>query len=130
MDIDVLKAELLAGHPVTGDYDADDAIAATQLNAVNCTRNKTSLTGSQVLNAIDKTEFKTKSAEQQQEVWDILHLVELNPFGVEAALMADIFTGDSPTITALQALRVEAVSRAVEIGLGRVGVGNVAQARI
>ena len=35
MDIDVLKTELLAGHPDTGAYNADDALAAGELNAVN-----------------------------------------------------------------------------------------------
>jgi hypothetical protein len=129
MDIDALKAELLAAHPVTGPYDVDDAVAADQLNAVNRIRNKSSLTGSQVLNAIDKAEYNSKTADQKGLVWDILHLGELNPFGLEADLMADIFTGDSPTITALQALRVEECSRAVEIGLGEVKPGHVWEAR-
>lgn len=31
----ILKTELLAGHPITGAYNADDALAADQLNAVN-----------------------------------------------------------------------------------------------
>jgi hypothetical protein len=35
IDYQALKAELLAGHPVTGPYDADNQIAANQLNAVN-----------------------------------------------------------------------------------------------
>jgi hypothetical protein len=128
MDIDALKAELLGDHPGTGPYDADDTVAAGQLNEVNRSRNKDSLTGSQVLNAIDHAEFLGKSAEQQQRIWDILHLGELNPFGREADLMTSIF-GASATITALQALRVEAVSRAVEIGLGVVKVGHVQEAR-
>jgi hypothetical protein len=67
MDIAALKAELLANHPVAGPYDADNAVAADQLNAVNRTRN-------------------TKTAEYKWPVWDILHLGELNPFGVKADL--------------------------------------------
>lgn len=35
MDFEALQAELLAGHPVTGAYSADDASAAAELNAKN-----------------------------------------------------------------------------------------------
>ena len=42
MNIAALAAELTAGHPGTGAYDADLSVAAGQLNAVNRTRNKDS----------------------------------------------------------------------------------------
>lgn len=129
MNIDVLKAELLADHPVTGAYDADDAIAAEQLNEKNCSRDKPILTGSQVLNAIDKAEFLGKTAEEKQRVWNLLHLGELNPHGVEADLMIDIFGPTSATITTLKLLRVEAISRGVELHLGEVKAGHVEEAR-
>ena len=48
MDLQALAAELTAGHPDTGAYDADDAIAATQINVVNRTTPKGTLTGSEV----------------------------------------------------------------------------------
>lgn len=35
MDLQALKTELLAGHPGTGAYNADNEIAANQINAVN-----------------------------------------------------------------------------------------------
>ena len=41
-----------------------------------------------------------------------------------------VFGGGSATITALQALRVEAVSRAVELGLGTIYPGHVQNARM
>lgn len=130
MDIDALKAEL-TGDPLTRGYAGmTDAQAATNLNAVNRTRNKTSLTGSQVLNAVDKTEFNALVAANKQLVWDILHLGDLNPFGIEADLMTDVFGGGSTTIAALAVLRVEAISRAVELGLGVVKVGHVQMARL
>ena len=40
MDYEALKTELDAGHPVTGAYDADDALAAAELNAENVTINE------------------------------------------------------------------------------------------
>ena len=35
MDLTALAAELVAGHPVTGSYDSDDALAAGELNVLN-----------------------------------------------------------------------------------------------
>lgn len=129
MNLDALRAELLAGHPVTGAYSADNAEAAAELNAVNCSRNRTSLTGSQVINAIDATEWAALTDSQRQTVWNIVHLGEVNPFGVEATLMLNVFGGGSSTITALQAARIEAISRAVELGLGVIREGTIQQAR-
>lgn len=45
MDIAALAAELTAGHPDTGAYNADSSLAADQLNTVNRTRNLSSLSG-------------------------------------------------------------------------------------
>ena len=129
MSLAELKAELTAGHPDTGAYNVDDGIAATEINAVNRTRNKTSLTGSEVLNNVNAGEWNALTDVQKQEVWDIVHLGELNPFGVEATLLTGVFGGGSVTITALAAARKEDVSRATELGLGNVGEGTVAQAR-
>lgn len=129
MDYAKLKAELLAGHPDTGPYDADDAIAAGQLNVENRTRNRTSMSGSEVLNAIDKGEYLALTDAMKQLVWNVLHIGELNPFGVEADLMIEAFGGSSATITALSALRVEAISRAEELDLPVIGAGYVQYAR-
>ena len=129
MDTGKLYTVLVAGHPVTGSYDADDAVAAMQGNLANCSQDKTSLTGSEVYNAIDETEFESKTAEEKQKVWNILHLGSLNPHGHEADVMVVIFGPTSATITALKLLRVEAVSYATEEGLGFVRTGHVQQAR-
>lgn len=130
MDIAALSIELAAGHPDTGPYDANDETAAGQLNAVNRTTNKTSMTGSEILNAVHAGEWGTRTADQKQTVWDIVHLGTVNPFGVEATLMTAAFVGaGGATIAALVAARVNHVSRAVERELGPVKVGHVAQAR-
>ena len=89
------------------------------LNAVNRSRDRTSMTASEVLNAVDKTEWVALIDAERQQIWDILHMGEVNPFGIEADLFQDIF-GGSTTITALQAIRVEAISRAQELGVGVV----------
>ena len=130
MDIAALKAELISGHPGTGAYNADDALAADELNAVNRTRPLSSMTGSEVINAVDATEWAALTDAQQQKVWDIVHLGEVNPFGVEATLLIGVFGGGSDTITALAAARLEDISRAVELGFGRIRTGDVQRARV
>lgn len=129
MNIDALKTELTAGHPDTGAYNADDALAADQLNAVNRKINRESMTGSEIINALDKTEYLALSDVKKDRVWQVCHLGTVNPFGVEADLFIDIFGAGSASITALQAARQDDVSRAVELGFGVVKVGYVQQAR-
>ena len=130
MSIALLTTELASGHPDTGAYDGNAETAADELNAINRTTNKTSMTSSEVYNAIDPTEYTALSTTDKEEVWNIIHLGELNPFGLEATRMTALFGGGSTTITALAALRKNNVSRAVEIGFGFVKPGNVLEARL
>ena len=129
MDLAALAAELTAGHPDTGTYDADSAIAATQINVVNRKKNRTSMTGSEVLNAVNAGEWVALTDAQRQTVWDVVHLGDVNPFGIEATLITNVFGGGSATITELADARKEDVSRADELGLGQVRTGTVQQAR-
>ena len=66
-------------------------------------------------------------ASEREEIWDILHMGDpLNPFGREATRFIAIFGGGSTTIIALQALRVDNISRLQQIGIG----GTVTQHQI
>ena len=106
-----------------------DAEAADDLNDLRLTRDRISMSASEVLNAVDTTEFNALDAAGKQMVWDVLHIGEINPFGVEAALFVSVFGGTSASITALKAARVAPISRAQELGLGVVKVGHVQAAR-
>ncbi len=130
MDLNILKTELITD-PLTRGYSGmSDKDAATDLNTVYRTTNKTIMTSTEVFNAIDKVEFDALSATNKQLVWDILHIGNINPFGLEAVIFIDIFGAGSTTITTLQALRVNNVSRGVELGIGKVRAGNVGEARL
>ena len=130
MDIDKLRTEL-TDDPLTRGYSGfTDAAAAADLNTVYRTKNKTSMTGSEILNNVDATEWAALDAAEKQTVWDIVHLGTINPFGVEATLMIGVFEGGSATITALQAARKDDVSRAVELNIGWVRPGNIQEARL
>ena len=67
-----------------------------------CTRDKTSMTPSEVYNAIVDNEMDALSASDRAEVWNILHLGEINPHGKEAAVFIRIFGPTSQTIINLK----------------------------
>jgi hypothetical protein len=129
-DLDALKAELLAGHPVTGAYDANNSTAAAQLNAVNRERNLSSITGDQIFEATDTTQFAALTDTERNQWLAFCGRSELDPFGsANVAFVTFIFGGGSATLTNLAALRKESVSRADELNLGRIGAGIVGEAR-
>lgn len=129
MNIDILKTEI-TNDPLTRGYSGmSDLAIATDLNTVYRTSNKTIMTATEIFNAINKAEFNALTDSNKQMTWDILHLGDVNPFGLEADLFQDIF-GASTTITTLQTLRVNNISRGVELNIGNVREGNVWEARL
>jgi hypothetical protein len=130
MDIAALAAELTAGHPDTGAYNAIAVTAAAELNAVNRTTNKTSMSGDEVFSVTDNTEFQALSAGDKNLWLSFCGRDTINPFGASnVAFVTSLFGGGSDTLTALAATRKNDVSRAVELGLGIVRPGNIEEAR-
>lgn len=129
-DLAALKAELLAGHPVTGAYSAHDATAAIEINVVNRTLPIPRLSGDAVFAATDGAEFIALTDHKQVLWMSFCGRGQVDPFGASnIALLQHIFGGTSATQTALQALRNRAVSRATELGFTRVRGGTIAEAR-
>ena len=130
MDIVALAAELVSGHPDTLAYNADATIAAAEINAVNRTRNLASISGDAMRAATDGAEFIALS-DHKQVLWiSLCSGASIDPFGTaNVALVNHIFSLGPTTVAALAALRTEAVSRAVELGLGPVRVGHILTAR-
>ena len=131
MDYTVLKAELDAGHPDTGAYDADSAIAAAQINEPN--REVAKLTTPlEASDATDADEFNALSDVDQQKwisvlAWDSINLNA----GMGLATAQGIWSGAAGTITrpALIATRTHLVGRSTELLLGKVRAGDVEYAR-
>ena len=125
-----LKAELVAGHPGTGPYNVDHALAADELNAVNRTRNRASMSGDEIFQATDGTQWDALTDAQKTQWLSLCGRDQLDPFAAaNVKVVTSIFGGGTATVIALQAARVENISRAEELGLGRVLPGTVAQAR-
>ena len=131
MDYIALKAELIAGHPDTGAYDADAAIAAGQLNAMNRERNVESVTGQDIFEAAVPSEYNALTTEQKTLFLGIVGMgtILVNGMNTKAALLA-MFGPTTTTRTNLAALQKEAISRATELGFGTVKAGDVQRARV
>lgn len=104
----------------------DDPTFLGSITTVDRTRNRSTMSASEVYNSVDQTEWAALSATEQQEIWDILHMgSDLDPFGREASRFTAIFPGAGATLTALAAARVENITRAEEIGLPNPNLGDV-----
>lgn len=129
MNINDLKTEL-DSDPLTRAYSGmSDVNVAADMNSKYRLRNRTSMSGTEVLNALDKAEYLALTDAEKQRLWAVLHLGTINPFGVEADIIVDIFLGGAASVISLQAARQEAISRGVELGLGEVKAGHVQMAR-
>jgi hypothetical protein len=124
-----LKDELILDPLLIGYDGMSDAEVVVSLDGLTRSRNRDSMTGSELLNNVDHGEWNALSADQQRLVWDIVHMGTIDPFGVEETLLKGVFGIPSVTITALALARVEAISRATELGLGHVREGDVQRAR-
>ena len=126
----VIKTELTTDPLARGYAGMTDQEVADSLNTVDRERNKTTLSGTDVFNAINVTEFNALTDAVQARIWNVLHLGTINPFGLEATLFVGAFGAESETITNLSAIRKESISRATEIGVGFVMAGHVQNARM
>lgn len=123
-----LKTELTDDPLLRGYAGMTDQEAADDLNSEYRPDPRTSMSASDVLNAVDDTEYGVLTDANKDRLWQLLGIGDLNPFGVEAALMTSIFGGGSATITALAADRVDHITRAAELGI-RVSRSAVEGAR-
>ena len=97
-----------------------DSQAASSFNVADRIINKTSLSNTQILEAIDPAALLALTGEQSVRVWGILGMDSVDPFGNAANIFIDAFGAGTQTILDLQALRVKTITRAEELGLGYV----------
>lgn len=110
-----------------------DAQVAANLNIVYRTRNRTSMTGDEVFQATVPAEYNAlpdgsanNTTDDQAHWLAFCGRAEIDPFATaNVQFVTSIFGGGSGTVAALNAARVENVSRGVELGLGTVGEGDV-----
>lgn len=131
MNYAILREELISDPLGRGYIGMSDQECADDLNSIYRERNVQSMSASQVLNTVDTAEWTALTDADQRKIWDILHMGgELNPFGNEAQMFISVFGAGSQTIQDLADARVEAISRAKELGLGDVKESDVYKARM
>jgi hypothetical protein len=128
-DIDKLFIEITIDSLGRGYSGMTDQEVADDLNTVYRTQNRDSMSGSEIWTATDPTEYNALTDAEKQQWLSFCGIESHDPFGNSAQFVTDLFGGGSTTVTTLQGMRVENVSRAVEEEIGFVRPGNVAEAR-
>ena len=129
MDYQVLKNEIDTDPLVRGYAGMTDQQVADSLNTVDRTRNRSVMTGKEVKDRIDTTEWAGRTDAQKQIILALCNRDDLDPFGIDAQIFQDEMAGATNTLAALTAYRVEDISRAVELNLGPVTLYDVDAAR-
>lgn len=128
-DYVALRAELDTDPLVRGYGAMTDQQAADDLNTVYRTRNRSNMTGKEVKDRIDVTEWGARTDPQKQIVLALCNRDDLNPFGIDATIFQDAMTGATNTLAALNTYRVENISRGEELGFGVLTAAHIDTAR-
>jgi hypothetical protein len=136
VDYIALKSEIDTD-PLTRGYSGmTDQQVADDMNTVYRTRNRDSMTGDEIFQATDPTEYNGldtgsgNTADNQGHWLAFCGRTEIDPFATaNVQLVQSIFGGGSTTVSNLQTARLENVSRADELGLGFIRSGYVEYAR-
>lgn len=92
-------------------------------------QDKTSLSGDEIFQATDSTQFAGLTDAQKSQWLAFCGRDSIDPFAsANVTFVQNLFSGGA-TVTNLNALRVEDISRAQELSLGTVKEGDVEDAR-
>ena len=130
MDCTMLKAELINDPLGRGYAGMSDSEAAADLNALTRTRARASMSGDEVFCVTAAAEFAGLT-DAKRSLWvAFCGRDSISPASTpNVELVKWIFGTASETVTALSEARVEAISRATELGLPKVKIGHVQMAR-
>jgi hypothetical protein len=134
MNYALLRLELTTDPVSLGYSTLNDIEAANKLNATDTNRTipRTSVAASEVIGCIDNAAWPSTALEQNK-LSLILSIdpIDINNNNIRGVLGA-IFPNSSPTLQTRQrllSLGIEIVSRAIELKLGHVVIGDVTLAR-
>lgn len=112
--------------------EADAVSDANLINAVDRNSEKATLTSSEIFESIDRGEYEVLSVAQQEQVRVVLGLgdnIQIATGTKARSWLLAAFGAGTATRDALQVVAQELVSRAAELGLGRVTIGDIQNAR-
>lgn len=117
----VILQNELTNDPLSRGYASlNNSDVVVSLKTVNRSRIRARMEASEIFQAISIAEFTALTDVQQRNIMAMLGFGSLNPQGREADLFVAYFGAGSATITALATARMEAISRAVELGIPNV----------
>lgn len=132
MKYDVLGEELIVDPLRWGYADMSNVEVTAKLHALDTgrTRPRGNVTGDEVFVQTDASEFAELS-EHKQQLWLAFCGRETidSGHGSNVAFIKWIFGAESKTVANLAAIRLEPISRAQELGLGKVKPGHVERGR-
>lgn len=99
------------------------------LNTKNRSRNRTGMTGREVANEVVNSEYDALTDTKKNQFLSLIASEDLDPFGLAANVVKDVFGTGSTTVADLATARVETISRAEELGIGKATFGPVDDAR-
>ena len=124
LEDELLNDPLIIGYSVLTDQQVADS-----MNAETRSRNRASMTGREVANEVVNSEYDALTDAQKAQFLALIASEDLDPFGLGANVVKDIFGTGSTTVADLATARVESISRAVELGIPTVKPGHVEDAR-
>lgn len=130
--IDILKVELTADPLGRGYAAMGDRAAAISMNTVDIPDELDAISGSQLFNALEPTEFVALTTQQAQSVRDVFGLgqeIDVRAGTNTRKVLLSAFGVGTATRMNLQALTAILVSRAAQLRLGAVSIGDVMRAR-
>ena len=130
LNYNVLKIELDTDPLSRGYANLTSQECADDMNTQYRSRNRTTMSGDEVYNSANTTELQALTDANFQSFLAFCGRDSLDPFGdINVQTVIKIFGGGSDTISVLQAARVESISRASELGLGRLTASHIESAR-
>lgn len=113
----------------------DYAVALVDFNlmtAVNVTSDVATLSGSQLFEAIDDTEWQTLTVDAKSDIQFVVSLgdnIQISPGTKARTMLARALSGQTNSLANLAALGSKLISRAEELGFSGLKVGHIQLAR-
>jgi len=106
-----------------------DGDATALLNDEVISRHRATISGNELLEAQDPTEFIALSDAKKAQWLALCSMNVVDPYGAAADIGMDIWGGGTTTVSNVVAIRDEDISRAQQLGLGIVTLGQVTATR-
>ena len=123
-----VKLEILNDPASLGYSSMTDAEVLAAMKLQNISKNKKSVTGDEVWNALVEAEYDLLTEPEKLQIREIVYSGVVDPFGLAAKVIKDVLSG-SQSLANLASIRVYLVSRAQEIGVPDIVLPMIEGAR-